>query len=173
MASLMENLIEVLDQENAEYVTLLELSRKKTRIIIEGDIEGLTRITDEEQSVVGRINHLENRREETLVDIATVLGKEATNLKLTDVIQMMAGRPEESGMLAQLHDRLTQNLSEMVRINSQNRELITNALEMVSFDLSLIRSMNEAPETANYNKGAYQTGSKVGIAGERRFDAKQ
>ena len=58
----MENLIEVLDLESAEYEKLLELSMKKTPVIIAGDTEGLAKITDEEQDVVSRISRLEQKR---------------------------------------------------------------------------------------------------------------
>ena len=47
MASLMENLMAVLDSENAEYETLLELSRRKTPVIVAGNLEELEKITDE------------------------------------------------------------------------------------------------------------------------------
>jgi hypothetical protein len=43
---------------------------------------------------------------------------------------------------------------------------------MVNFDLSLIQAMRQAPETANYNKGAYSSGSIMGSA-NGMFDAKQ
>ena len=41
---------------------------------------------------------------------------------------------------------------------------------MVEFDLTLLRSMRQAPETANYDKNAYNTGDILGSSG---FDAKQ
>ena len=39
MASLLENLIDVLDQENTEYEKLVVLSDRKTPVIIQGDID--------------------------------------------------------------------------------------------------------------------------------------
>ena len=41
MASLMENLISVLQEECTSYEELLELSMKKTQIIVQADLEGL------------------------------------------------------------------------------------------------------------------------------------
>lgn len=41
---------------------------------------------------------------------------------------------------------------------------------MVEFDLTLLKSMRQAPETANYNKNACNTGDLLGSSG---FDAKQ
>ena len=58
MASLMENLIEVLCQESDEYEGLLDLSQKKTQIIASADLEELQRITDDEQELVDRLNQI-------------------------------------------------------------------------------------------------------------------
>lgn len=172
MASLMENLINVLEEEGDAYKELLELSMKKTPIIVSGDLEGLQRITDEEQVVVARINRLDAKREEITRDIANVLNKDVTKLKLVDIIQMLAQRPVEQKQLASAHDKLKEVVGQMTRINKQNRDLIQSSLEMVEFDLNLIQSMKSAPQTANYNKGAYSQGTFMG-RGSGGFDAKQ
>ncbi|MCI6714513.1 MAG: flagellar protein FlgN, partial [Lachnospiraceae bacterium] len=70
MASLMETLIEVLEKENQEYENLLALSRKKTPVIVSEDLDQLAKITDEEQIIVSRINHLDHQRNEAVNDIA-------------------------------------------------------------------------------------------------------
>ena len=172
MASLMENLISILETETSEYESLVGLSTKKTPIIIKGDLDALQQITDEEQIVVGRIQRLEKQREEVIGDIANVINKDVTELKLVNLIEMLRDRPEESGKLASVHDKLKDVLSRMVRVNEQNRELLTNAMEMVEFDMNILQSMKAAPETANYTKGAYTSGDIMGVnAG--RFDAKQ
>lgn len=172
MASLIENLIEVLEKESQEYEALLGLSMEKTPIIIKGNLEELQRITDEEQSVVSRIHHLEKTRTQVMKDVANVMNKDVTKLKLTDLIQMLEGRPSESGKLANLHDRLKEVTGNMQRVNEQNRELIVSALEMVEFDMNLFQSLKGAPETANYNRGAYTSGTRMGV-GNGGFDAKQ
>lgn len=172
MASLMENLISVLEEEGKAYEELLGLSMKKTPIIVGGDLEGLQRITDEEQIVVARINRLDAKREEVTRDIANVLNKDVKKLKLVDIIQMLSQRPVEQKQLAAAHDKLKEVVGQMTRINEQNRDLIQSSLEMVEFDLNLIQSMKSAPQTANYNKGAYSQGTFMG-RGSSGFDAKQ
>ena len=52
MASLMETLIDVLDKESAEYEKLLELTMKKTPVIVSENLDELAKITDEEQIIV-------------------------------------------------------------------------------------------------------------------------
>lgn len=172
MASLMENLIEVLEQESNEYEGLLSLSQKKTSIIVSGNLEELKRITDDEQESVSRITRLEKKRTETTADIANVLNKDVTSLRLTNLIEMLSARPAEQRKLAEAHDRLQASVRELKRINEQNRELLANALEMVEFEMNLLQASKAAPETANYTRGAYNTGDTVGVA-SRGFDAKQ
>ena len=172
MASLMENLISVLQDEGVAYEALLELSMKKTPIIVSGDLEGLQKITEEEQNIVAKINHLDMKREEVIKDIANVINRDVTKLKLADIINMLSQRPAEQKLLAEAHDKLKNVTGHMVRVNEHNKELIQQSLEMVEFDLNLIHSMRSAPQTANYTRGAYSSGS---IMGRRNggFDAKQ
>lgn len=172
MASLMENLIDVLNKESSEYDALLELSMQKTPVIVAGNLEELQKITDEEQNVVSRINRLERKREENLKDIANVLNKDVKTLKLINLIDMLEARPAERQKLADVHDRLQSVVNRVKMVNTQNGELVNNALDMVKFDLNLLQSMKSAPETAEYNRGACNTGgSAEDVRGS--FDAKQ
>lgn len=172
MASLMEVLIDVLEQENQEYEKLLSLSMQKTSVIVSEDLVELTRITDEEQIIVSRINHLDHKRDEAVNDIADVLNKDVDKLKIVDLIKMLAARPEEQEKLAIVFDKLKESVRGVKRVNEQNRELIRNALELVQFNMNVLQAMNKAPESANYNRGAYNTGDMIGTS-HMTFDAKQ
>lgn len=167
----METLIETLDKENEEYKLLIELSREKTPIIIKGDLEGLNLITGKEQEVVARIQKLEKIRMQAMKDIAEVTNHNADDLKLTELIKMMANRPKERDGLARLHDALSTTLKNMQLINEQNRDLLKSSLEMVEFEMNMLQSMRSAPETADYNRDAYSVGSIMG-SGTKRFDSK-
>lgn len=172
MASLMENLIMTLDGLCEEYENLLGLSTRKKPIIISGNLEELSKITDEEQIVVGRINHLDRKRQEVVRDIANVVNRDVEDLKLENIIQMLEPRPAEQQKLAEVYDRLKEAVRREKQMNEQNRDLIVNALELIEFDINMFRAMKAAPQTANYDKGAYSTGSVIGV-GRSEFDAKQ
>ena len=88
MASLLENLINVLDKENSEYEKLALLAGKKTSTIVKGDVENLSNITEDEQEIVGRIHMLEKQRVKVLADVANVVNRDVENLKLIDLIHM-------------------------------------------------------------------------------------
>ena len=171
MASLMEHIIEVLEQENTEYRTLIKLSEEKTPIIIKADLENLNRITEAEQVIVARIQKLEKDRMSTMADIAEVTNLKP-DIKLGDLITMMDKHPEEQKKLQDLHDRLKETMRRMKQVNEQNRDLLQDSLEMVQFEMNLLQSLKTAPETADYNSNAYANGTIMG-SGTKRFDAKQ
>ena len=172
MASLMENLIVILDETYEAYEQRLALSLKKTPVIVSENLEELARITDEEQLVVSRINSLDKKRDEVMKDMAVVLNKDVANFKLKKLIQMMAKRPEEQRALAESYDKLERTAKQVARVKEQNRELIQGALEMVQFNMNMLHSAQSAPESANYNKGAYSAGAALGTD-HQTFDAKE
>lgn len=172
MASLMENLMDILEQENNEYKMLLDLSMKKTRIIVANDVAALSAVTEEEQKQVDRINALDKKRTIAMQDIANVMNMDVETLKLGKLIEMLAGRPAEQRRLTEVKDALHETTQNMARINAQNKELLENALELVEFDLNIVRGLKAAPETAEYNRGAMSAGNLMGVP-SGRFDAKQ
>ena len=167
MASLMENLIDVLGRESTEYEALLQLSQRKTPIIAGGDLAELQKITDEEQELVSRIHNLDRQRAGVTADIADVLNRDVKELKLPNLITMLSARPAEQQALAEAHDRLQAAVRGLKRVNEQNSEL-----EMVEFEMNLLQAAKTAPETANYNRGAYNAGDTMGVI-DHGFDAKQ
>jgi len=172
VASLIDNLIDILDKEDNEYRQLLELSTSKTQIIVKGDLDALNKLTDKEQEHVDRISALEVKRESAMAEIAKILNTDVDALKLSELISLLKKTPKEQKRLAEIHDRLHDTLYEMKLVNERNEELLNTAIEMVEFNMNLLQAMRMAPETANYNKGAYSTGSVLGTAAGS-FDAKQ
>ena len=58
MASLMDNLVEVLEKENGEYEKLVELAQQKKKALVKSDIAELERVTEQEQEVSGALSEL-------------------------------------------------------------------------------------------------------------------
>ncbi len=171
MASLIEELIETLNKENKEYETLLELSKRKAAVIVARDIPALEKITDDEQIVVSTIGNLDNKRAQVTRDIADVINKDVESLKLSVLIDLLSKQPDEQLKLSQIHDKLKTTVEAVRAINESNRQLIDQSLEMVEFDLNMVRAMRQAPETNNYGRGAVSVGETLGSV--RGFDAKQ
>ncbi len=168
----MENLIDVLDCENTQYEKLLELAESKTPAIVSGDIESLGKITEDEQEIVGKIQGMEKQRDKYLADIADVVNRDVETLKLIDLIQMLDKMPDQQQKLETVQKRLGATITSLREVNDKNQMLLTDRLEMVDFNLNMIRAMKSAPQTANYSKNAYTNGQSLGIF-HGGFDAKQ
>ncbi len=171
MASLIEELIETLNKENEEYEKLLEMSKRKSAVIVSRDIPALEKITDDEQIVVSRIANLDSKRAQVTSDIANVINKDVETLKLSVLIELLSKQPNEQRALAEIHDKLKTTVESVRAINESNKQLIDQSLEMVEFDLNMIRAMRQAPETNNYGRSAVSVGDTLGSV--RGFDAKQ
>lgn len=172
MASLMENLIDILNEQYEAYSVLVDLSRKKTPIIVSGSLEELQAITDEEQNAVNAVNAVDRKRLEIMADIANVLNQNDKTLKLSDLVTLINTRPEEQAKLEEARKKLIAVGKDLKTVNERNKELLENSLEMIDFDLNLIQAMKQAPQMANYNRGALSTGEVYGT-NLKGFDTKQ
>ena len=168
----MENLIDVLDSENAQYEKLVTLAEGKTSAIVAGDIENLGKIMEEEQEIVGRIQRMEKERDKFLADIANVVNRDVETLKLIDLIQMLDKMPDQQEKLEGIQKRLRATIDRLREVNDRNQMLLAERLDMVDFNLNMIRAMKSAPQTANYSRDAYTNGQSLGIF-HGGFDAKQ
>lgn len=170
MASLMEDFMEILEKENEEYEHLTELSLEKRQIIIDGNVPALEDITGREQEITSNLKNLENKREEVVKDMAIVLSKDPKELTVTNMIAFLNKQPQEQQKLQEIRERLKTTIQSMTDINRENEVLLNQAIEMVEFDLTLFKSMRQAPTTANYDRSANNTGD---VLGSRGFDTKQ
>lgn len=171
MASLIEELITTLRGEQIIYEDLLPLAKKKTQIIVKNDLEELLAITEEEQSVVEKINVLEHKREEIVSNIGMVLSKKPEELHISKIIQALENQPEHRDQLSEIHQKLKKTIQKLVEINNHNQELIGQSLEMIEFNMNFIQSTRMSPGNSGYTKGASQFDGPMPQTG--MFDAKQ
>ena len=171
MASLIENLITILEQESELYERLIKESMDKTPVIVSNDLQRLSEANDREQRIVDEITSISHKRNQALGEIATVLGKDADRITVSEVIELMAKQPEFQHPLIAVRDKMLKQADLLKQVNVHNQNLLKESLEMTEYSINLMQSMNQAPETANYNKGSY-SGATLGGA-YSSFDAKQ
>ena len=170
MASLIEELITTLNQENEIYESLIPINETKTKIIINNDLKALQEITKTEQEMVQRITALEAKRQEVIINIGTVINRNHETLTLKALIQLLEKQPGEQEQLSIIHDKLQKTVHRLADINLQNQSLIKQSLEMIEFNMNFIQSTRMSPGN-NYNKNA--SGIDMPIPQTRMFDAKQ
>lgn len=171
MASLIEELIETLDREERLYADLIPVQEEKIRAIVANDLDALGRLGNSEQQMVDEVGNLEKKRIRVLNDIATVLGKDPASMKLENIIQTLKNQPDEQKQLQKLHDRLRRTVIRLQELNAQNKDLLNQALEMVEFNMNVIRSTRMSSGSSNYSSNAAQV--DLPDMGAGMFDAKQ
>ena len=161
MASLIESLIATLEEESRLYEELTKESLNKTPVIVANDLQRLQEANTREQAVVDEITAVSHRRDRAMEEIATVLGKDAKTITVSEIILLMEKQPEFQHPLIAIRDRMLKQVEMLRQVSLHNQELLKESLDMTEYSINLIQSLNQAPETANYSKGSYN-GSILG-----------
>ena len=170
MASLMDDLALVLESEVEQYKKLVALSEAMRDALVISDVSAVEQITADQESVANDLQALEGQRVRIMNDMALVLNRKPEKLKVSALEESIGHQPQLQERLRNVRMELTKTMEELKRRNQSNQALLRQSMELLEFDLNLFRSMRQAPETANYNKSAYNTGD---LLGSRGFDAKQ
>ncbi|MBO5228900.1 MAG: flagellar protein FlgN [Lachnospiraceae bacterium] len=173
MASLIENMITILEEEELLHEQLIEIAREKTGIIIKNDVDALQQLTVKEQNIMEQILPLEKKREECTKDISIVLNKPFEGITVRLLIDMMEGKPEIQKRLANIHDNFMNVLKDLRTLNERNSMLIKESLDLIQFDLNLYTAMRQTPMTADYDKSANNVGMHMISNSHGHFDKKQ
>ncbi len=150
MATLIGDLIEVLDKQIVLYKDLYEIGKEKKNIIIINDLETLTTMNTVENTIISKINRLEKQRLETINDICDVLAIKSTNFTLTELAQTVTNADDKKDVL-EVRDRLNDILDSLAVVNTVNRELVDSSLEYVNFSINAIRSATQPMESGYEN----------------------
>ena len=165
MASLVEELVNVLEAEKQIYTTLVGYEERKKDVLIAADVAALEEITTKEQLAGDDLIAYSNKQIQILKDIATVLGRTDGKMTVTRLISLLDTQPKVQEQLTEARDSLLNAANQMKTLSDQNAILIRQAIELNEFDMTLFKSLRQAPETANYDKSAYNTGSLLGGGG--------
>ncbi len=165
MASLIEELIDTLDEQNKIYETLLEIASKKKVAIIENNISNLQEVVAQENTIVGRSIRLDKKRIELFNDMGTVLNKK--NMTLSDIIEAIKGQEEEKRLL-EIKEKAEDILPKLKNLNDQNQELIQISMDYIDYSVNLIRG-GAIGKTTYYDA----IGNEIDVSDKKMFDARQ
>ena len=120
MASLVEELVNVLVEENTIYGKLLDFGEQKKQIVIAADIGALEKLTALEQEASDALLVKSNKQASLLNDIATVLGKTQEQMTVTKLIGYLDTQPDMQKKLIQAKENLLETAKEVQIINSSS-----------------------------------------------------
>lgn len=152
-----DKLITILEDEINIFKQILDLSKEKTSVIVEGKINDLENMLSKEQSLVVKIGELESQRENITEDIKAQLNIDKDEFYLTTLTEYID--ETKSCILKETQKEFTKVLDDLKETNQINSQLINNSLEYIDFSINLLSS--EEVQANNYSdKG--ETKNKTG-----------
>ena len=73
-----------------------------------------------------------------MMDIANVINRDATTLKLTDLVGLIQGRPEEQAKLEEARKKLIAIGKDLKTVNDRNKELLDKLLQHIKQHKNLL-----------------------------------
>jgi len=129
-------IISILTKEYDYYKDMLELSKSKKKIVIEGKVAELDKIVKLEQNMIMNIGQLERKREEEVAKLSKALNLNSSQLTITELAKVL--RPELKKGLEDIQDKLKETFSKLKAINDVNGKLIEQSLEYIDYSINLI-----------------------------------
>lgn len=170
MASLIDLLIDDLNNEDTGYNKLLDLSNDKTSAIVKGDVDELQKIFLQEQKLIEELETVEQKRQEDVKEICSILRLPYEEIRVEHIVQILEKKPKEHDALEEVYLRLKRTLNQLTTVNDNNKLLLKESMDMIQFELDLAKNSVMDPQTSNHGRTAYE---EQGITGATGFDAKQ
>ncbi|WP_434577717.1 flagellar protein FlgN [Thermoanaerobacterium thermosaccharolyticum] len=125
------DLIDVLNGEMLLYKDLLDISSKKTDVIIHGKIQELDNMTKVEGSIICRLSKLEEEREKILSGY-----DDTGEITISELCKML---PEDDAKkLKKIQKEFESLLKALNERNDLNKSLLQQSIEFVNYSLSII-----------------------------------
>ncbi|MDR1209245.1 MAG: flagellar protein FlgN [Clostridiales bacterium] len=134
----MEELTEALAEETETYDELIRTARRKRDAVIRNELAGLSAAAEYEDAAARHLNRLDKRRTAAAAAIADSLGLGGGGVTLAGISAAIPDEGERSGLNA-LAEGLRARVTELRRINAENRALIENALAYIEFSMNVMR----------------------------------
>lgn len=129
-----EELKALLSEEVKVCKKLLDITFKKTDILVEGEIEKLAKVTIEEEKLINKVGNLEESRQNLIdewgMDISIPLSK------------IIAKIPEGSGKIEEIAIGLSKVLEEIGVRNQLNAQLLKDSIDWIDFNVNLLTTTN-------------------------------
>ena len=140
-------LLTVLEAEEALYRDLKKISDKKTDIIVKGKVAELENLVKLEQSLIFKLGKLEEKREELVGLISEELGIDSSDLSISRLMEHVGENQVDK--LKSIQGKMKSTISSLKAVNQLNLNLIKNSLEYIDFSINLVT----AASTVNNSYG--------------------
>lgn len=166
---MVQSILKTIEKLNQLQEELIILSQKKRERLIQGNVEQLSELVQEEARIVKVLAEVEEEREE---QVRTFLQKQQVSkheITLSDLLGLLPDSSEKKQLQIEL-EKLQKRVGELQEANHLNTKLITDSLHFIQYSLDVLT--DPSTEEVNYQS---PVGSKMqGTQAERRsfFDTK-
>lgn len=144
MEQLIYALKNAMTAEKDAYLSLLGLSERKRDILINNDVEGLSKLIREETNCIKAMKPLSSEREAILGQMAQKKGI-VGNIKMDELITLANGCMQQE--LSDLKQEFNQAIMELSRLNELNKKLIDTHLQYTSFCIETLTQSGNTGDT--------------------------
>jgi len=163
-----KSLIETMSELVSVHEQLLEITTKKKDILIEGNIDALSKLIPEESKLVRSLGKLEEERMFQIKQFLQAKGLEAEGFTLVQLLQLISDKADRDELNRQAI-RLQELIQMLKTHNELNARLIADSLHYVNQSIELLTDTR--PDQINYQ--APSSGkTPVTSAGRSFFDTK-
>lgn len=153
-----KDLIQTMDQLNQIHESLLELSKSKTSILVQNQVDQLNQIVNKENSLMKQITKLDHQRIDIISQFLLLKGYKP-NAKITvDDLTKLVFKAEEKMALKSAQEKLLGTIEQLKQLNQVNQKLIEQSLAYIEYSMDLVLGPPE--DEVVYHKPTHQQNSK-------------
>ncbi len=139
MSLLMNEFLDVLEDQASLYQTLLSVLQREHAAIVESKHDKLNEAVIEKETLILKIQNLENKRLNILDGLANSLGYPAQDLTLRKLSQLTEN--PSSGLLNTCRSNLLSLTDRVREANDRNKSLLTHAINLVKGSMVLLNNL--------------------------------
>lgn len=163
----MENinkLFQVLDEQSKAYQDLLDVSKSKKNVLIEGKVQELENITKLEQTFILKMGSLESELDKVVGELVKEYDINDKNINVSIILKYLNG--DEKTKLEKQRDQIINTIKELDHTNKLNSQLIKSSLDYINFSVNLISN------ASTEDGGGYEQSGDIKGSKKNFFDAK-
>ncbi len=152
-----EKLIDILNGQGQIYKDLLDISKNKTGVIVEGKVKELESITKVEQTLIFKMGDFEDQLEMVIEDIKRELSIDDKQITMMSIVSRLDGEPKKK--LEEKTKEIFETVKELDHTNKLNAKLISNSLDYIDFSINLYSNAN-SDSSGSYEQSGDVRGNK-------------
>lgn len=133
-----KKVIQSLHKLNELHTTLLELGERKQQVLINNEVDELTRLTNEEAKLMKQVSDQERMWLSNIADFLAEKGLEPNpQMTMSELIKLVFDATDKQALI-DAQQQLLATMDQLSQINALNQQLIEQSLAFINYTLDLL-----------------------------------